>query len=121
MINFAIDEDRKLIRLNLTGLLTPEDVAEFSRKEQAAIAKLGWKSGDFVILADTSRSPVQPQEIVAAFQHMIGHNPLKARRVAVVIGGSLARLQAKRILVRGYAETFETTAEAEAWLFADAA
>ena len=44
-----------------------------------------------------------------------------SRRIAVVTGSSLARMQVRRILSRNDAAFFDAEEDAEAWLFEDRA
>lgn len=118
MIITSSEPARKLVKAHMSGFLSPEDVAQFSHEEQAAVIAMGCKSGDFYLLVDTSECVIQAQDIVNAFQNLIQHSPLKAKRIAVVNGGSLSKMQARRILIRDRAETFGTLEEAEQWLFA---
>jgi hypothetical protein len=95
------------------------EVAEFSRSEQQAVTEAGLGSGEFLLLIDTEGAVIQSQEVVAAFLDIVANSPLKARRIAVVRGGSLTRMQTQRILmIREGATMFQTFAEAMQWLFA---
>jgi len=120
MITVTTDPSRKLIRTHMAGFLDVSDVAAFSRDEQAAITAMGLKSGEFLLLVETSECMIQSQAVVAAFQDIILNSPCKARRIAIVREGSMSRLQTNRIVaIREDAAVFRTCAEAETWLFAD--
>ena len=58
------------------------------------------------------------QQIVTAFQDTMDR-PDNAWRLAVVTGGSLSRIQARRVAKRDNVAMFDTIAQAEAWLFAE--
>ncbi|QIG80138.1 hypothetical protein [Stakelama tenebrarum] len=101
-------------------MLTLEEVAEFSRQEQAAVEAMGLRSGEFLLLVDTSEAVIQTQEVVAALTDLVAHSKHKAARIAVARYNSLSRMQTRRILaVRDNAMVFDQIADAEAWLFAD--
>lgn len=116
---FAIEADPecKLITIRLSGLLTVEEVECLFHEEQAALVALGYRSGDYMLLVDTSGCLIQSQEVIAAFQAAIAAARLSAARVAVVRGQSLTLLQTQRILrARDNALIATTEAEARAWL-----
>lgn len=107
-----------LVRAVMGGLLTVDDVERFSRDEQKAVRSMGAKSGEFVLLVETRGSVVQSQEVVDAFQRLMLHSPVKAKRIATVREGVLPTLQTRRIVTaRNTARVFATIHEAEAWLF----
>lgn len=118
MITVSADPARKAVIAHMSGFLTTEDVESFARKEQEAVESMGLGSGQFYLLIDTSEAIIQPQDVVAAFQHLVQNAVYKAARIAVARHGSLTKMQTERILrVRGDAAVFETLAEAEEWLF----
>ncbi|MBA2933617.1 hypothetical protein HZF05_05850 [Sphingomonas sp. CGMCC 1.13654] len=95
------------------------EVAEFSRLEQQTVVEAGLGSGEFLLLIDTEGAVIQSQEVVSAFMGIVANSALKARRIAVVRGGSLTRMQTQRILmIREGTAMFQTLAAAEQWLFA---
>ena len=119
MFSISIEPARSLVRVGLWGFMTIDEVAEFSRQEQRATAELGGRPGTHLLLIDTSGAVIQSQEVVAALRELVTTVPRKARRVAVVRGNSLTRMQAERILcIRDETAIFSTLDEAEAWLFA---
>lgn len=118
MYTVTADPDRKLITIALHGMLTPEQVAALYRDEHLAIQRMGCRIGEHVALVDLTGCPLQIQDVANAFQrNMEGRG--KARRLALFTGGSLARMQVRRITRRSDAAIFSTRGEAEAWLFAD--
>jgi hypothetical protein len=102
----------------MSGFLGIEEVVEFSRQEQAAVEQMGCGSGEFLLMVHTGDAVIQSQEVVAKLTDLVLNSPLKAKRIAVVRGGSLTRMQTSRILmVRENAAMFLGADEAEAWLF----
>ncbi len=119
MITVTFDPERKLVRAVMCGLLTVEEVEQFSRDEQDAVRRMGLASGEFLLLIDTLTQQVQTQEVMDAFRALMLDSPLKARRIATVRQGVLNRMQSRRIVqVRSAAEVFDNVTDAEAWLFA---
>ncbi|WBO22353.1 hypothetical protein [Sphingomonas abietis] len=120
MFNFTIDPHRKLIRTTFSGFLTADEVMEWSRQEQAAVVAMGCGSGGFLLLVDSSGCAIQTQEVIGLFQQLVATSEYKARRIAIMRGSSLTRMQTRRIAGdKDYIGHFETITEAEEWLFAD--
>lgn len=118
MIEVTFDPRTKLVRAAMAGSLTVEEVQRFSVQEQAAVRAMGLASGQFFLLVEARGSVVQSQEVVEAFQQLMLHSPLKAKRIATVRAGALSTIQTRRIAtVRDSAQVFETVEQAEAWLF----
>lgn len=118
MIEVTFDTQKKLVRAVMAGLLSVEDVESFSRKEQDAVQTMGLSSSEFYLLVETRGDVVQSQDVATAFQNLMLNSPLKAKRIATVRAGALATLQTRRIgTVRSSVEVFNTTKDAEAWLF----
>ena len=116
MFNITTEPKRWLVRLKFSGQLTLQDVGEFYRQEEAAIKAMGCPLGFHLVIIDATECPLQLQEIVTAFQGTMA-SPRRAKRVAVVTGASLARMQARRLLQRDEVAMFDTIADAEEWLF----
>ncbi|MDE0933612.1 MAG: hypothetical protein OSA47_08400 [Novosphingopyxis baekryungensis] len=118
MITVSVDHARKTVIARMSGFLSTEEVKAFARKEEEAVESMDLGSGQFYLLIDTSEAIIQPQDVVAAFQHLVQNAVYKAARIAVARHGSLTKMQTERILrVRGDTAVFETLAEAEEWLF----
>ena len=118
MIKVTFDSNRKLVRAVMSGLLTKADIQAFSHDEQDAVQQMGLGSGEFFLLVEARGDVVQSQEAVEAFQQLMLHSPLKAKRIATVRVGALPTIQTRRIAsVRKNAEVFSTVREAEVWLF----
>jgi hypothetical protein len=62
---------------------------------------------------------IQSHDIVDSFREMLAAPEYRSRRLAFVVGYTLARSQAIRALESRQARWFTDTAHAEAWLFAD--
>jgi hypothetical protein len=121
---FSIDAEpeRDLVRIMMAGLFTPEDIADFYKARDIAHAKLTCRRNEHLTINDLRGMKIQPQESVAGFQQMLGAPEYRSRRLAFVIGRTLARSQLQRALSgRGPdVRCFDTVAEAEAWLFSGA-
>jgi hypothetical protein len=118
MIDVTFNSERKLVRALIGGLLTITDLDRFSLEKQEAVRAMGLASGEFFLLVEARDNVLQSKEVVAAFQHLTLHSPLKAKRIAIVRSGALSTLQSRRIAaVRQSAQVFESSEDAQAWLF----
>lgn len=116
MFDITTDPAHKLIRATLRGFFNPATVAQFGQAVQMASAGMGCRSGEHLLLADTTQCTLQSQDVVGAFQSLITDAPLKSKRIAIITGGSLSRMQVRRILVRDQAMMFDNAADAEHWV-----
>ena len=121
---FSIDvePERDLVRIAMAGFFTPQDIENFLDARREAHQKLRCPRNWHLTINDLRGMKIQPQESVAAFQQMLGAPEYRSRRLAFVIGQTLARGQLQRALTgRGPdVRCFDTVAEAEAWLFSGA-
>ena len=119
MIKVTMDPARRLVMAHMSGFLSPGEVDKFSRDKDVAVEAMRLRSGEYFLLIDTAEAVIQPQEIVAAFQHLVANSRYKARRIAVARKSSLTRIQTTRILnIRDDAAVFDNIEDAERWLFA---
>jgi hypothetical protein len=119
MFEITTEPRRKLVRIALKAMLTPDQVAELYRQEHHAIHAMGCKLGEHICIVDLTLCPLQVQAVTQAFQSSIKSSG-KARRLAMFTGNALARMQARRIAQsRDNVAIFELREEAEAWLFTE--
>lgn len=116
MYTISTDPKHKVIRAQLSGFFSIQEVLEFGDSVQAAARSMGCRSGEHLLYVDTSKCALQAQDVVLAFQGLIQNAPLKSERIAIVTGSSLCRMQTRRILVRDKAVMFESPHDAEKWL-----
>jgi hypothetical protein len=119
MYTIDVDPGRRLLLLTLEGFWEMETVRAFARDQQAAVARLGCAPGEHLVLADLSRFKIQSQEVVAMCKAFIDGATNSSRRLALVAGAGLARIQYKRVMGRDAMRMFPTIAEAQDWLFED--
>jgi hypothetical protein len=113
------DIPRKLVCVTLMGFWDVAIAQCFARDQQAAVRQVSSVPHQHLILADLSQFNLQSQAVVAVCQDLIVKSPLQSRRLAVVAGEGLARIQIKRILLRERMKAFSDTAAAMAWLLDD--
>ncbi len=119
---FSIDvePDRDLVRIAMRGFFTPAEIEDFLEVRRKAHLQLRCGRNEHLTINDLRGMKIQPQESVAEFQRMLGAPQYRSRRLAFVIGPTLARTQLSRALSGRDARCFSTIVEAEAWLFSPA-
>lgn len=118
--SFEVDRARDLVRIEMSGLFAPDDIAAFLEARRRAHAELRCGPNQHLTLNDVRRMKIQPQDIVADFRYMLSEPAFRSRRLAFVAAPTLARGQLLRALQDREARCFETIEAAEAWLFAEA-
>lgn len=116
MYKIQTDSRYRMIQITLSGFIKPDELERFITEEQAAAAEMKGLFGSYVTLVDTTGLKLQSQDILAAFQNFIDNAPHKARKIALVVGQSLSRMQARRLLSNNRLRTFDTMDEATDWL-----
>jgi hypothetical protein len=117
--SFRVDRAKSLVRITMSGLFTRADVAAFLDARREAHERLACAPNRHVTLNDLRALKIQPQEIVAEFREMLADPRYRSRRLAFVVGATLARAQLLRALGGRPVRCFETVEEAEAWLLAE--
>ena len=102
------------------GSFTPADIEDFLDARRKAHLQLRCARNQHLTINDLRGMKIQPQESVAEFQKMLGAPEYRSRRLAFVIGPTLARTQLSRALSGRDARCFQTVFEAETWLFSPA-
>ena len=115
--SITAEADRDLVRISMGGFFTPEDIGRFVEARRRAHAQLRCGPNRHLTLNDVRGMKIQPRESVEAFQAMLADPAYRSRKLAFVVGATLARMQLERAL-SGRRDTafFEDPAEAEAWL-----
>jgi hypothetical protein len=114
--SIAIDPACDLVTIVMTGLLLPEDVADFSEARQKVHGMLNCAPGRHLTLTDLRATKILPRETVDAFAILLTDRQSRARRLAFVVGPTLVRSQLMRALAGRDARCFADPAAAEAWL-----
>lgn len=109
--------EEKLVFVRRYGFLGGKDVASFRSELQRAIAK-GSTWDYFDILVDLSEAPPVQQETLASLQSAAASlTKSNARRVALVTGSMLTKLQVRRnISSTTRLQLFEHASAARHWL-----
>jgi len=112
----AVDVERSLVRIAMSGFFEREDIGRFLVERHEAHARLRCGPNEHLTLNDLREMKIQSQEAVAEFQAMLGAPEYRSKRLAFVVSPTLARSQLLRALDGRDARCFETIASAEAWL-----
>jgi len=112
-----IDRRRRLVRLTLVGFWEMSFVGQFVNAVDEAVPRLGCQPGEHDVLVDLSQFAIQTQQVFSACQSFVFHAPNPPRRLALVSGTGLARMQFKRVIDPARNQRiFDSVAEADAWL-----
>jgi len=114
MYRITARPESNLIEIELGGLMTTDEVAAYIAELRRAFAAGRFRAG-YLILIDVDACTIQSQEMIAAMREHMGTMP-KARRIAMVTGSSLARMQVRRLMTQSYARIFENGEAAREWL-----
>lgn len=117
-----LDRTNKLVDVRLSGFFTAEDAVWTGEELRAAILALGGAPGEHVTLYDATAMSVAPNETIEAVKAMFAHPEVRriwARKVAIVTGSALGRLQMQRIReARADIAIFDDRDAALDWLLA---
>ena len=113
-----IDPSRDLVRIDLKGFFSIEDVQQFAADLRDKSRALTCGPNRHLTLCDVRSMNIQSQGAVGAFSQIVGSAEFRSRRLAFVTGSTLARMQAERLKTRDGVEYFDDVATAETWLLA---
>lgn len=117
--SFEVDPQRDLVRIAMSGFFNKADIAAFIEARRVAHQQLACKPNAHLTLNDIRGMSIQSHDIVDSFREMLAAPEYRSRRLAFVVGYTLARSQAIRALESRDARWFDDPAKAEAWLFAE--
>lgn len=119
---FTVDVDvgRGLFETAVIGFWTLDDVGNFARAITAAGRRILDETGCApVSVCDYSAAGTQSREVADAMETMMRHPAVRSRRIGIVTGSALARMQARRLLAeRPEVRFFAGREEAVAWVLA---
>jgi hypothetical protein len=116
MYTIRADAHARIVRAELSGFFSQEEVAAFARDEQAAAMSLGCGAGQFGLLICAPGGTAQAQDVIRAFQGLLQNAPLKSGCIALVCESALLKMQLRRIVPAERATVFDTEGEAIRWL-----
>jgi len=118
----AVDAPRHLIAITMSGFFLSEDVEAYAIALRKAHGLLTCPPNQHLTLADTVGMRIQTREVIEAFARQVRDPVLRSRRLAFVVGTSLARQQVRRLPdpEREGVGYFDDRSAAEEWLMQDA-
>ena len=117
--SIEVDPERDLVRIRMAGFFRQADVVAFLEARRIAHQQLRCPPNSHVTLNDIRGMDIQAQDIVDAFQAMLAAPGYRSRRLAFIVGNTLARAQAIRAIESRDARWFTDPEAAEAWLLAE--
>lgn len=93
------DSERRLLRITFRETWTPESFEHFQIELREEIRRLGWQPRSYTCLIDARQRPVQPRDMSERVREALTERQIviRPRREAVLVGSTLAKLQAKRL------------------------
>lgn len=113
-----VEPSRDLVRIRMAGFFERADVDGFLEARRIAHQALTCGANQHLTLNDIRDMKIQSQEMVDVFRDLLADPAYRSRRLAFIVGPTLARTQAMRALADRYARCFEDFWSAEAWLLA---
>ena len=114
--SISVEPARDLVRIRMSGFFTADDIAGFLAARDEAHSQLRCGPNEHLTLNDLRDMKIQARDIVDSFRDMLAAPQYRSRRLAFVMGPTLARTQLFRALDRRFARCFEDPWTAEAWL-----
>lgn len=114
MYTIDIDAAHGLVEVTLGGMMSVEETARYIADLRHAIVVNRVGSG-YAMVIDVSACPIQSQDMIGAMGRHMAAMP-KARALAIVCGGSLCRMQVRRLFQQSYARITATREEGRAWV-----
>lgn len=118
--SFSIVNDipRGLMRITMSGFFEPADIDRFVAERDKAFGQLKTRANEHLSLVDIRAMDIQAAESVTGFQQVLADPKYRSRRIAFVVGRSLAAMQIRRAAKGRDTRYFDELEEAEAWLLA---
>ncbi len=111
-----LDPGKRLIRIIVSGFFKREEVVPFMLALRDGILAIECPPGQHLMLMDMGAVSLHSGDVVDAFSRQVGGARLIPRRLAVVVSGSLARMQVRRMFPGLEMTFFDDAATAEHWL-----
>lgn len=113
MYKIRIDRPKALVEVELGGMMSTEEVGVYisDLRNQFVVHQVR----RYGMVIDVTRCPIQSQDMIVAMGRHMATMP-KAQALAVVVGGSLARMQVRRLFTQPYARIVASAEEGRAWV-----
>jgi len=119
VFKFRVDDQKKLVYLEVSGLMSVEEADKLSDELLANASAARRRFGSFRVLVDGRQSPVQPAATMARYKSPQEVLDTEEDRYAIVVGSMLSKLQTDRSFDDDRIGVFLELDSAEAWLLSD--
>lgn len=114
--SIAVEPERNLVRIAMSGFFRNEDIQAFLEARRKAHLQLTCGPNQHLTINDVRQFTRQPQTILDTFQEILNAPEFQSRRLAFVLGPTLARSQVIRAIAARDARCFTDPIAAEEWL-----
>ena len=114
--SIEVDRDLSLVRIKMAGFFTNDDILAFLEARRKAHELLACAPNQHLTINDVRGFIRQPQTILDTFQEILNAREFQSRRLAFVVGPTLARSQVIRAIADRDARCFTDPVAAEQWL-----
>jgi hypothetical protein len=111
-----VDVPHSVVHITMSGFFDTAEIAAFFASCQREFARLRCGPNRHLTLIDMRGFDIQSQDAVEQFRRVVGNSSTAARRLAIVVSKSLARLQIKRITSGRCVAFFTSPEDAMRWL-----
>ncbi|KQN33605.1 STAS/SEC14 domain-containing protein [Sphingomonas sp. Leaf38] len=106
-----------LVTITIGGFFAQPDIDVFEQARDAAHRQLRCGPNQQLTLVDMREMMIQSQEAIVGFQRVLNNPATKSKRIAIVTGKTLARMQVERAAERRDVQYFSgEPEEAQTWL-----
>ncbi|KQM26712.1 MULTISPECIES: hypothetical protein [unclassified Sphingomonas] len=110
------DVGHGLMRITMAGFFESCDIARFAAARDRELVALGTRPNQHLTLVDIRAMDIQAADSVATFHQLLADPRTTSRRIAFVVGRSLAAMQIRRAARERDTRYFAELDEAEDWL-----
>ena len=112
----SIEPKAGLLRMTMGGFFSIEGVERLTGALADARKSLGCAPNAHITLCDIRAMTIQSQDVMGHFMRLLSDPKTTSRRLALVVGTPLARMQARRLTDRPGVAFFTDMDEARRWL-----
>ncbi|MFN3435568.1 MAG: hypothetical protein ACK4ZY_14350 [Sphingomonas sp.] len=117
MFTFAFDPSARILTITGEGLWSLSTLTAFSAEALARGGALRLRHGQFAVLNDVRKMPIQLPEVARGLEILTAKSAaITTAPIAVVVGSVLSKIQVERVVNAPNTKAFLTIEEAKAWL-----
>lgn len=111
-----VDVPHSLVRIRLAGFFDDSSLRKFMAARKSAFQQLRCGPNQHLSLTDIRGMSIQTQEVVARWGAVLADPAYRSRRLAFIVGSTLARMQLQRAIGSRDARCFTDPRAAERWV-----